>query len=168
MPLTLTVNTNTYVTQAEASAFLAERLGTTAWDNAVSGDRDKALVMACRMLEKHRNRYAGLAGSLTQALSWPRTGYDSANRYFDLTAVPDAVKRAQCEQALYLLQTASAANPEREQARAQGVKRVKAGDYEEEYFAATDSGETPALCTEARRLLSPYIIHAPNQIWGLS
>ena len=49
--MALTVGTDTYVTLAEAVAYLGRRLRTTAWDSADTPTREKALKHAVLVLE---------------------------------------------------------------------------------------------------------------------
>ena len=48
---TVTKGTNSYVSEAEATAYFGERLHSETWTGAVEADRQKALLTACRMLD---------------------------------------------------------------------------------------------------------------------
>ena len=110
---------NSYITLAEADAFVeAMVLGTDAnkWGSGNTDSRNRALTAAAQRLD--RERFLGARATDTQALQWPRTGvrkpdtyvnnYSSgfpfriSDDYFTDTEVPDQVKRAQIELAVYL------------------------------------------------------------------
>lgn len=89
--MALTVGTNTYISMAEAVAYVGGRLRTEAWDFN-DADREKALIHAARLLEALP--WAGEKTGANQALAFPRNGDDE---------VPQAIKDAQAELALALL-----------------------------------------------------------------
>lgn len=81
-----------YGTTAEATIYFGERLNTIPWDNAIPGDRIKALYMATRAIDK-----LNIAGEKTdddQELQFPRLGDDE---------VPNDIKLACFECALAFL-----------------------------------------------------------------
>lgn len=106
---------NSYTTENEAQTYLGNRLNSTAWDNANSEDRAKALLMATKRLE--RENWIGSRVDNTQSLSWPRygaekpdaiggygnLGYPYGQEQFLTTEIPQLVKDAQCELALSYL-----------------------------------------------------------------
>jgi hypothetical protein len=109
---------NSYADQASANSYFEGRRNADAWTAASStagGERDQALVAACARLEQEA--YAGYRSTLTQALRWPRryvvdpdppvggTALDTSpvGYYLSDAQVPVAVKRAQYELALHLL-----------------------------------------------------------------
>lgn len=110
---------NSYITLAEADAFVeAMVLSTDAnkWDSGNTDSRNRALTAAAQRLD--RERFLGARATDTQALQWPRTGvrkpdtyvntyatgfpFRISDDYFTDTEVPDQVKRAQIELAVYL------------------------------------------------------------------
>lgn len=76
----------------EATAYMAERLETTPWDDASEGDQQKALNMATRAIDK---------------LAFIGDKYDDAQEHEfprgDDTTIPQDIKDACCELALSLL-----------------------------------------------------------------
>jgi predicted glutamine amidotransferase len=68
--MALELNVNSYAIAASADDYFATRLGSDAWDNASSTDKDSALVSAS--LELDNNNFIGQAVSTDQALAWPR------------------------------------------------------------------------------------------------
>lgn len=81
-----------YATEAEAMTYFEGRLNTDPWDNASSSDRNKALIMATRLMD--RLNYAGAKTDSAQTLQFPRGG--------DVD-IPDDIIVANCECALALL-----------------------------------------------------------------
>lgn len=97
---------NSYVTLAEFTAYCERRLNVTAFDDAEPDDKVRALLMAARRLDQEQ--WLGSRASTTQALAWPRSGApkrdaDSWGTYYSTTEIPQAIKDAQCELALSLL-----------------------------------------------------------------
>jgi len=81
-----------YGTTTEAATYFGERLNTLPWDNAVPGDRIKALYMATRCIDK-----LNIAGRKTdddQELQFPR---------YEDSVVPNDIKLACFECALAFL-----------------------------------------------------------------
>jgi len=162
-------SSNSYVTLEEATAHFGARLHADAWGGASEADREKALLQACRHIERSRplvNRrpygyptvsaeslaYDPLAPSgPAQALSFPRKkDKDSDGDY----AIPQPVKDAQCEEALALL--ARGAEQERRAAlQAAGVTSFSVDGLSETYAAG--ASQHPLLSAEARALLAPYL-----------
>ena len=110
---------NSYITLAEADAFVeAMVLSTDAnkWSSGNTDSRNRALTAAAQRLD--RERFLGARATDTQALQWPRTGvrkpdtyvntyatgfpFRISDDYFTDTEVPDQVKRSQIELAVYL------------------------------------------------------------------
>ena len=93
---------NSYVSVEDAQAYFDGRLNTAAWDAAVEGTREKALVAATARLEQEG--YCGWRTDDDQRLKWPRDGArDEDGVTFSSTAVPDRVKFATAELALHML-----------------------------------------------------------------
>ncbi|QLA18956.1 DnaT-like ssDNA-binding protein [Desulfolutivibrio sulfoxidireducens] len=104
---TVTKGTNSYVTEAEATAYFADRLHADAWTEATEGNRQKALLMACKLLDGHI-LWTGYKTDDAQALAWPRIGVTGVA----LDVVPASVGIAQMELALILLKTDVTALPD--------------------------------------------------------
>lgn len=115
---------NSFVTNAEADAYFADRLFNTGWTGAEE-NQDAALIMATRGI--NAQCYRGTAASETQALQFPRTGLTLPNGYSTTaTEIPRLIKEATYEYALYLLNSATDATLERSQV-AEGLSELKAG-----------------------------------------
>ncbi len=94
---------NSYVTQSAASAYMANRLNTDAWDAASSAEKDAALIMATTRLDAEN--YQGYKATYTQALQWPRfSTFDRDGIVYSSSTIPPVVQQATFEYALALLQ----------------------------------------------------------------
>ena len=124
MTLSLTVEdgtskttSNTYISLADAETYFEGRLHADNWDTAATGDKNKALVHAARMIDRYV-RFIGWKTEDTQAMEWPRAGiyYDGSKYWSDVSyqiewevysvdddSIPKELKYAQCEMALTLL-----------------------------------------------------------------
>lgn len=130
---------NCYATLAEANDYHSTRLHNDAWLNAGSSDKNKALMWATRQLDTMRWRGVRTIG--TQNLEFPRKGlsyyesdtygigaenYDVAGIGFftkveiDDATIPQFLKDATCELAMYLLDSDTTAPSGTE-----GFKRIK-------------------------------------------
>ena len=110
MALTLTVGTNTFVTLAEANAYLEGKFGAwTTWNGLSDTVKKQCLISAFRWLVR-----LGVSAS----------------------SVAQIVKDAQCELAWWLYQNYEAYE-EREALYASGVREFKLGKWSEELTAAS-------------------------------
>ncbi len=117
-----------YATEAEGNTYIAEAfLDSDAWDNADSIDRDKALAMATRIID--RLNFEGALAVATQANQFPR-GLD--------LVVPDDIKNASIEIAFALLDGVSP-------------------DNERSNLSVTAQGLTTAKTSYNRGFAPPYI-----------
>lgn len=123
--------TNSWVTEEEATSYFEGRMGAAAWDDLADPSDDihlekkKALVTAYRQINAV---FSGMPSTATTAM-----------------------KHAQCEQALFLLQQGTAIDL-RKGIQAQGV--TAAGVVKEQYDPAK-AGEL-AIAPAARQLLKDY------------
>lgn len=110
---------NSYLTLAAADAIvegMVESDDVTAWGSATDDQKNRALYTAAQRID--RERFLGARATDTQSLQWPRTGVRKPDTYintysvgfpfritadyFTDTEIPDQVKRAQVELAVYL------------------------------------------------------------------
>ena len=110
---------NSYITLAEADTFVEAMISSSdvsKWTTGNDDSRNRALAAAAQRLD--RERFLGARATDTQALQWPRTGvrkpdtyvntyatgfpFRISDDYFTDTEIPDQVKRAQIEMAVYL------------------------------------------------------------------
>jgi hypothetical protein len=139
-----------YATTEEANTYFASRLHIEAWMRASTCDKGKALDMATRAID--RTPLKGVKASYDQANQFPR--------YPD-TTVPQAVKDATCEQALWLL-SLTEYERHRNRQHAMGIIGGSVGDANE-YSSAEivrRKMQGVALCPEAREFLKPWLLGA--------
>jgi|TARA_R100000030_G_scaffold19022_2_gene13268 hypothetical protein len=110
---------NSYITLTEADTFVEAMISSSdvsKWTTGNDDSRNRALTAAAQRLD--RERFLGARATDTQALQWPRTGvrkpdtyvntyatgfpFRISDDYFTDTEIPDQVKRAQIEMAVYL------------------------------------------------------------------
>jgi len=130
-----------YVTVEEAATYFASRLHSEVWTQAADADKQKALVMATRAIDRQI-----LRGRKTDA------GQDRAFPRYPDTAVPQAVKDATCEEALALLESG---NSQRRKLQQEGVQSFSLGNMSETYAAGAGKG---LLSQEAKGLLQPWLL----------
>ena len=141
------VGVNSYLTTDEADAFFDDRLYVQAWTDSTTAQRESALIMAARALDGQH--YAGGITDTSQAMAWPRQGvYDRERRAIDSATVPQAVKDAQCEVALGIL------NENPDDARDPAIKAMQAGSVSVQYRSGTSN---TALRGGALALLKPFL-----------
>lgn len=115
MAITLTtdvggVASNSYLSEADATAYITvsvmDRTLRDYWSKALPDDRARALIKATQLLDT-MVRWAGYKATAEQSLQWPRAGMYDANLYdISDTIIPEAVKAAQAETAVWLLSKA--------------------------------------------------------------
>ncbi len=110
---------NSYITLSEANTFVEAMIESTdvgKWTTGTDDTRNRALTAAAERLD--RERFLGARATDTQARQWPRTGvrkpdtyvntyatgfpFRISEDYFTDTEIPDQIKRAQIELAVYL------------------------------------------------------------------
>jgi hypothetical protein len=112
MPLTLIketgaglVDANAYASAADGDAYHDGHLYATAWTAATLANKEKALVMATRLIDG-QYQFNGVKANETQALQWPRAGCrdpDVEGDWVWADVVPNAVRDATSELARELL-----------------------------------------------------------------
>ena len=110
---------NSYITLSEANTFVEAMISSTdvsKWTTGTDDTRNRALAAATQRLD--RERFIGARATNTQALQFPRTGvrrpdtyvntystgfpFRISEDYFSEEEIPDQIKRAQIELAVYL------------------------------------------------------------------
>lgn len=92
---------NSYASAAEADAYFLDR-GNAAWTGA-NAVKESALIQATDYIEtRFWGKFVGSQLTETQALSWPRTGFDE---------IPAGIKRACMEYAVRALSAPLAPDP---------------------------------------------------------
>ena len=105
--MALVLNTNSYVTVADADAYFETRIDSAEWVTSSEDVKEQALVTATSLVDD--KSWIGYAVSSSQALAWPR----KEAKYYDPkmgqeisiadNEIPDRVKTAVYEQALHLV-----------------------------------------------------------------
>ena len=130
-----------YVSLAEANEYFSSRLHADAWAEASDADKEKALAMAAKAIDRQPLR--GRKSDREQTLAFPR--------YPD-TEVPEAVKEACCEEALAMLERG---NSQRRKLQQEGVQSFALGNMSETYVAGAGRG---LLSQEAKELLRLWLL----------
>ena len=130
-----------YVSLAEANEYFSSRLHADAWAEASDADKDKALAMAAKAID--RQPLKGRKTDLAQEMAFPR--------YPD-TEVPQAIKEACCEEALEILERG---NSQRRRLQKEGVQSFSLGNMSETFAASAGKG---LLSQEAKELLKPWLL----------
>ena len=128
--MSLEIGTNAYISADEADTYLNGSLTADSWLTLDEEVKERAIISATRMLD--RQRWMGEKTDPAQLLQFPRTGLtDSYGTAVASEVVPQAIKDATAELALSLALDPSV----QDQAGTQkGIKRVKAGSAEVEFF----------------------------------
>jgi hypothetical protein len=118
------VNANAYCTVAEADAYHAIRLFSSAWDTDTD-TKIQAIIWATKLLDA-QYEWLQWPATTTQALQWPRTGLLKRSRLaFVLnTDIPQELKDATAEYARQLIAGDRTADSDVE---TQGLKELVAG-----------------------------------------
>ena len=132
-----------YVSLAEANEYFSNRLHVDAWTEASDADKEKALAMATKAID--RQRLNGRKTNPSQPLAFPR--YPDAE-------IPQNVKEACCEEALAILERG---NSQRRKLQQEGVQSFSIGNLSETFAAGAGRG---MLSQEAKELLQPWLIGA--------
>ena len=132
-----------YVSLAEANEYFSDRLHADAWAEASDADKEKALAMATKAID--RQPLKGRKTDPAQKLAFPR--------YPD-TEIPATVKETCCEEALALLERG---NSQRRKLQQEGVQSFSLGNMSETFAAGAGKG---LLSQEAKELLRPWLIWA--------
>lgn len=141
------VDANAYANAADGDAYHDGHLYATAWSAATLANKEKALVMATRLIDAEY-QFHGVKASATQALQWPRRECRGPDEEDDLPAdaVPPALLDATCELARELLVADRTAAPEGE-----GLKYENTGTTQKGY---DKSDQRPVISRVAQALLA--------------
>ena len=146
--------TTAYVTKEEAEIYFTSRLHVDPWLDASDSDKQAALAMATRAID--RLTLKGRKAALGQSLAFPR---------HPDTDVPVAVKDACCEEALALMERGDS---QRRKLQAEGVISTTVGSVSETYASVMGVGgrvvaiDRYLLSQEAKELLRPWLLGSVN------
>ena len=163
---------NSLVTLDEAEDYFGGRLHAEAWDTAQPTEKPKALITATRQI--NAMQFQGVMASVSQPHAFPRCYTqesipDASVRYRPAGVavceieIPERVKEACCEQALFLL-AQSAYERKRNRDQAAGIHSMGVGSANE---ASSDkqvskAQQGPRMAPEAATLLQPFIARVVN------
>jgi len=111
---------NSYVTQAEANAYILDRVHASAWEDFE--DKDQVLITSSQMLDWYIN-WKGFRASTTQNMLWPRTGVIRR----DSTEIDDGVIPNEVKVAVYELALSSLEADRTDDDPLSGIDQLKAG-----------------------------------------
>lgn len=164
MPTTVTINDNTYdvyVSVAEVDTYAAGSLTADAWQAMVADDKARVLVSVTRWIDSQCWR--GDKVDPLQPLAWPRTVGDIAVVELAVTqlAVLLAANPELADQSMGLVTVAADG----------GIKRLKAGSVELEYFRAMNftiygSGAVSPFPQGIMNLIGAWLCDRGASVWG--
>ena len=149
MAMTLTVGTNSYVTLAEANAYMEPVINGYNWEEATDDTKNRALATAFREINEQRYNADKLVS--TQNGAFP-LAYQ--------TSVPNDVKYAQIEWSNELL----GIDYVLEQQLAQGLKSKSIDSVSESYQSKISTSDMNPIPRRALRYLSKYLGGGTAQI----
>ena len=147
---------NSYISLEEADLYFSTRLNSSEWESADTTNREKALIMATRILDTlsfsgRKWKDGSPEDKDYQALQWPRfpeyndpymlgiphlmTSPSPEREWVNLhnePIMPTALKNATCEQAYFLLRTIQGLD-KREHLKGQGLKSISYPDINETF-----------------------------------
>lgn len=156
----MTVGVDSYITLAEADDYLRERYPAGAdalarWAAMLDNERKAFLLAACEQLEALP--WAGFAAAEGQRLAFPRVPWGTGRLAALDSVVPEAIKRAQAELALWLAGEGGSGAARRAKLRAQGVTAFTLGDLSESYAPVSTSYAAPLACPACAALIRRYL-----------
>ena len=132
-------NADSYVSIADADAYLAGRGAGAAWSTLATDDKEIALRLATEYIDGiFGSRFIGQRTASAQALAWPRKNvfmYESTVSLDD-ALIPKAIKNATAYLALESRSVSLASNA------GAAVKREKIGPIETEYAVSSGSSSS--------------------------
>ncbi len=140
---------NSYVAVADADTYHSDgHLYATSWTGAGSSDKQKALVMATRLLDENVE-WLGYKRTDTQKLMWPRYEmYDRGGWSVAHTTIPADLKNATAELARWLIDYDRTSETDDV-----GFKKLKAGPVEIEVDKSDRRAIIPVVVA---RMIAPY------------
>jgi len=139
---------NSYVTLAEANTYFDNRLNITTWSSADDDTKTRALLQATRRL--NYEKYYGDRVSGTQALPFPRINIGYIDGVLIDNTIPQQIKDAECELALYMLST----DMSKPSVNLSNIEEVQAGSVRVKYVA--DDNDNISRPNDE---LPPFVMH---------
>lgn len=145
----ITVGTDSYVSLVEAEDYFSKILNSEKWDAETDIRKEKALKNATMNIDKLL--FIGRKVDSEQPLQFPRYVEYIKKYVFDNTGIPEDIKKAVCEEALFLLSGGS----KRLELQAEGVKSFSLGDLSENF---AENNKVYPVCPKAIAHLKKYIL----------
>jgi hypothetical protein len=161
--MALVLNTNSYVTIADADTYFETRMDSAEWLTISDEVKEQALVTATQLIDD--NAWIGSAVSASQALAWPRSQatYRDARLGMVVTfledEVPDRVIVAVYEQALHLV-----ANEDLLAGSTQTFESISVGSISLS-DSNNDVGKTPINASTSSKLIRPLLVRGGSHTW---
>jgi len=169
MTVLITVNENSYISIDDADLYFNDRLYSDIWTSASTDNKARALIMACKNIEKQF--FKGQKKIIDQTLSFPRCfprnsfhinkklynhiNYNIIDKssmiWYCEEEVSSIVKEAQCEEAIAIL---SRGNSNRRKLIAEGVVNYSLNSISETFSGNAGKG---LLSLESKELLKPIL-----------
>lgn len=141
-------NANTYISQADADAYIEKHLYGTPFSGATSANKDIALMMATRLIDDYFE-FEGKKVNDTQALEFPR--YDITDRsgyLIQSSTLPTALVNATAEFAKWLIESDRTTD-----ADGKGFKLLSAGSLTVQPDTAD---KIPVMPDIVKKMLAPF------------
>jgi len=154
--MALVLNTNSYVTIADADDYLDSRIDSASWFNSGDEIKEQALVTASLLIDD--NPWIGSAVSSSQALAWPRKNAIYTDNRLGLNVtigvaeVPSRVKVAVYEQALHLINNEDLLAGTTQTFESISVGSISISD------SNNDVTRTPIKSTQATKSIKPLLV----------
>lgn len=149
---------NSYASLAEADAYHEARGFNDEWTSAQVETKNAALAWATRLME--RLDFGGYVSSTTQALRWPRmVVFTPDGIEFSRTEVPQFVKDAQAELALYLLR-----EDRTEDQGSVGISEVAVGSVDVKFNTVAGSSKANYIPASVLDLLKFGLARSPGSV----
>lgn len=151
MAITLVIETgtgitgaNSYISLADAETYFEGRLNASVWTAATTANKNIALAQATRTLDANSRWLGTMVDPANQALEWPREEIEIDGAEWPATEIPQAVRNATAELALFLLSSDRTTDP-----GSAGLKSIGVGDgaVEIEFDNSTEIEALPEAVT---------------------
>lgn len=159
--MALGVGTNSYITEANCTAYFADRLEGAEW--VAETNKEGALVSAFDLLQ--RQKWQGVKFDLAEVPDWPRTGLEdqegNAIVPANNTDWPQFVLDAQCQLALAIIIDPTLLTTDN---TGDNTKKLKAGSAEIEFFGTSNTDGGPRFPPQVQELLGEYLLGAGTDL----
>lgn len=151
MALDASVNgtsSDSYVSVADADAYMAARLYTVEWDAATTDEKERSLKQAT--VELDRMNWKGTVTTTTQALRWGRSGvYDLDGVEFPSDEIPYWLTQATTELASSLV-----VKDRYKESDSTGIRKVSAGEVAVSFDRKDTNSRNPVTVNQ---MIAPYL-----------